>query len=77
MFLISVAFYFFVLNSPTNENGASALGIVCNIFTVLFFASPLSTMVSLQTIAKLSLGIFLSHLIVKSIDIHVDLKIRM
>ncbi len=61
---LSVVVYFFILSSPSESQSdmesdnqsrggpnAFALGIVCNIFTILFFASPLAKMVN-----KLKLG---------------------
>lgn len=69
LFLLTV-FYFFYLSADDsaeliqeqmiieanirNSSQAFGLGVVCNIFTVLFFASPLSKMVrSLSKIASM------------------------
>lgn len=44
--VLSVVAYYGVLSSSQHEAIMNQLGIICNFFTICFFASPLSTMVS-------------------------------
>ena len=46
--VLSVVAYYIVLTSSQHQAIMNQLGIICNFFTICFFASPLSTMVSVS-----------------------------